>query len=98
MYYLQAIFYMSPIIFWNILTKSHLMAVLRGTEEFLEDLLKIVDRDNEEAETKVAEKCRELLRQFHDTCVNAARVSNLAKLAIFRYKTRTFRYHRSVHV
>ena len=81
---LQALFFMSPIIFWNILTKSHLLAVLRGTEEFLEDLLKIVDRDNDEAETKVAGKCRELLRQFHDTCVNAARVSNLAKLAIAR--------------
>ena len=75
---------MSPIVFWNILTKSHLLAVLRGTEEFLEDLLKLVDRDNEEEQVRVAHKCRQLLRQFHETCVNAARISNIAKIAIFR--------------
>ena len=75
---------MSPIVFWNILTKSHLLAVLRGTEEFLEDLLKLVDRDNEEEQSRIAQKCRQLLKQFHETCVNAARISNIAKIAIFR--------------
>ena len=81
---LQAIVFMSPIVFWNILTKSHLLAVLRGTEEFLEDLLKLVDRDNEEEQSRIAQKCRQLLKQFHETCVNAARISNIAKIAIFR--------------
>ncbi len=40
---IQAMLCMSPIITWNVMLKSKLLAILRGTEEFLENLIGILD-------------------------------------------------------
>ena len=47
---LQSVVHMVPIILWNVMTKAKLLAVLRGTEEFLEDLLKLVNNETKTAE------------------------------------------------
>lgn len=76
---LQAIIIMSPIVFWNMRVKSHLIAALRGSEEFLENLLDMVTKDDEMEEVEKRSKAVDMIKTFHETCLNAARLSDLAK-------------------
>ncbi len=78
---LQAVLSLTPIIIWNILTKSKLLATLRGTQEFLDDLLETVGKGREEA---VKKKAIMLIKQFHRTCVQAAENSSLALISSIR--------------
>ena len=81
----QAVFCMSPIILWNVATKSRLLAVLRGTEEFLEDLVKLImDGRDDMDPADLAEKVKGQLRQFHQIGYGAARASNLSAVLIAR--------------
>ena len=76
---------MSPIILWNVTTKSRLLAVLRGTEEFLEDLVDLIMKGREDTQpAALAEKVKGQLHQFHEICLSAARDSNLSIIMIGR--------------
>lgn len=81
----QSVICMSPIILWNVATKSHLLAVLRGTEEFMEDLVKLITSGRHTEKPKILEaKVIEQLHQFHDICLHAANDSNLSFWLICR--------------
>lgn len=73
---------MSPIIIWNVLTKSKLLAILRATEEFLEDLTSIV-QDKEDKDT-IKSRATSSIKQFHHTCVAASQDTQLAKILMIR--------------
>ena len=65
---------------WNVLTKSQLLAILRGTEEFLEELQECVKEHTKES----AKRGKALLKQFHKTLTIAAQETNLSFIVIFR--------------
>ncbi|CAD5118865.1 DgyrCDS7539 [Dimorphilus gyrociliatus] len=79
---LQALVMMSPIIIWNVLTKSKLLAILRATEEFLEDLTSIV-QDKDDKDT-IKSRATSLIKQFHNTCISASEDTQLAKILMIR--------------
>ncbi len=90
----QAIVCLSPTILWNILTKSRLLAVLRGTEEFLENLVESIEQGTEEDTDpeELEEKVKGQLRQFHNICMNASKESNLSYILIGRQLLELFLY------
>ena len=73
---------MSPIILWNVMTKSKLLAVLKGTEDFLEDLIELVTKDDDGPGK--AQKALDRMRQFHQTCVMACHNTELAWVGVIR--------------
>ena len=81
---IQAVIFLSTVIFWNIMTKSRLLAILRGTEAFLDDLQEVVNRKDEEDDEKIEHQAVTLIRQFHETCQAAARDSMLSVVIIVR--------------
>ncbi|ELT93681.1 hypothetical protein CAPTEDRAFT_226332 [Capitella teleta] len=81
---LQVIVTMSPVILWNIMTKNQLLAILRATEEFLEDLLEMVTNVDETNEKETALKAGNRMRQFHNTCVTACKTCRLSRITCIR--------------
>ena len=81
---LQAIVMMIPIVFWNVNMKSILLSVLRGTEEFLENLVELLGKNEETEAEEIGAKVREHIRQFHTTMLSSARTSHLSLTVIMR--------------
>lgn len=80
----QVIVTMSPVILWNIMAKNQLLAILKATDEFLEDLHEMVSNKDDLEEREVSQKAQNRMRQFHNTCVTACTTSRLARIAAFR--------------
>ena len=72
------------------MTKARLLAILRGTERFLEDLLNIVNSKGNVNERKLGRQAVMLIKQYHQTCLTAATDSMLAMIAFGRVISDTF--------
>ncbi|CAH1796374.1 unnamed protein product [Owenia fusiformis] len=86
---LQAILFVIPILVWNVMTKSRLLAIIKATEQFLEDLLELLNPKQEEKETdeeveKMHIKVKEMIGHYHQITLEFARDSKLSVILCVR--------------